>query len=146
MKSEKWKNENKKNQIKHRDPQYWRQPLVFLFVFCFSVLLSFFTPSFNGKQSRFDWSKYDCATLSFFTYLTSYLNLQCQKVRIGDAYLGLTKSKDFEINVVRSSKVSQKLSSNLTGRKELTNGRAENHYGPSRNLNKLYFFLNRHYF
>ena len=33
MKSEKWKvkNENgkRKNQIKHRDPQYWRQPLVF---------------------------------------------------------------------------------------------------------------------
>ena len=112
---------------------------VFLFSCLFSLLLSMENSLVSIDQSMI-------VRLSFFTYLTSYLNLQCQKVRIGDAYLGLTKSKDFEINVVRSSKVSQKLSSNLTGRKELTNGRAENHYGPSRNLNKLYFFLNRHYF
>ena len=112
---------------------------VFLFSCLFSLLLSMENSLVSIDQSMI-------VRLSFFTYLTSYLNLQCQKVRIGDAYLGLTKSKDFEINVVRSSKVSQKLSSNLTGRKELTNGRAENNHGPSRNLNKLYFFLNRHYF
>ena len=36
------KNGNKKNKIKHRDPQYWRQPLVFFFPFFFFLFFFFF--------------------------------------------------------------------------------------------------------